>query len=144
VGNALAHGELPESPESGFAFTLGAERLVARVIGVESRYDVFLRGTHYALEIEDPLAHVGEQAAAEGGIRALMPGRVVSLLAEPGSHVKKGQPLLILEAMKMEHTLRAPADGACEGFNVAVGEQVAEGAELVRFKPAEDDDASRG
>jgi 3-methylcrotonyl-CoA carboxylase alpha subunit len=136
VGNSVAHGEVPESPENGFAFTLGDERLTARVVSLESHYDVFLHGTHFALDIADPLAHVGEQSAGEGGIRALMPGRVVSLLAQPGSHVKKGQPLLILEAMKMEHTLSAPADGICEGFNVAVGEQVTEGAELVSFKPS--------
>jgi 3-methylcrotonyl-CoA carboxylase alpha subunit len=60
----------------------------------------------------------------------------VALLVEPGARVVKGQPLLILEAMKMEHTTSAPADGICEAFNVAVGEQVSEGAELVRFKPA--------
>jgi 3-methylcrotonyl-CoA carboxylase alpha subunit len=59
-----------------------------------------------------------------------MPGRVIALLAEPGP-VEKGAPLLILEAMKMEHTIRAPAAGMLKGFRYAVGDQVAEGAELV-------------
>ncbi len=98
------------------------------------RCDVFMDGSHYRIECIDPLAHVGESVAAEGGIRALMPGRVVALLVQPGARVSKGTPLLILEAMKMEHTTFAPADGVCEGFNVAVGEQVAEGSELVRFQ----------
>jgi 3-methylcrotonyl-CoA carboxylase alpha subunit len=62
-----------------------------------------------------------------------MPGRVVALLVKPGSRVVKGEPLLIMEAMKMEHTMGAPADGVCEAFNVAIGEQVAEGSELVQF-----------
>src|SRR5712671_577137 len=63
-------------------------------------------------------------------------GRVVALLVQPGTRVARGEPLLILEAMKMEHTLGAPADGICEAFNVAVGEQVAEGTELVQFTPS--------
>ncbi len=82
---------------------------------------------------------MGEQAVAEGNIRAIMPGRVVALLVEPGTRVARGEPLLILEAMKMEHTLGAPADGVCEAFNVAVGEQVAEGTELVQFAPSPPD-----
>ncbi len=134
LGDSQAQAPLPAQPQAGFAFTLDGRRLQAQVISERWRYDVFLQGAHFSLELVDPLAHVGEEATAEGGIRALMPGRVVALLAEPGARVGKGQPLLILEAMKMEHTLSAPADGVCEGFNVAVGDQVAEGADLVKFK----------
>ena len=119
---------------AGSALTVDGLRVSPRVVADGARYDVFLDGAHHTLEHIDPLAHVGEHAVAEGGIRALMPGRVVALLVEPGTRISKGQPLLILEAMKMEHTLHAPADGVCEGFNVAVGDQVSEGAELVQFK----------
>ena len=63
-----------------------------------------------------------------------MPGRVTALLAEPG-RIAKGDPLLIMEAMKMEHTVRAPVDGLFKSFRCAVGDQVAEGAELVDFEP---------
>jgi 3-methylcrotonyl-CoA carboxylase alpha subunit len=101
----------------------------------DGRCDVFLHGVHHRFEHVDPLAHVGEQAVAEGSIRAIMPGRIVALLVKPGARVARGEPLLILEAMKMEHTLGAPADGICEAFNVAVGEQVTEGSELVQFAP---------
>jgi 3-methylcrotonyl-CoA carboxylase alpha subunit len=107
--------------------------VTARAIIEGERCDVFIDGRHYPVERIDPLSHVGEVASAEGGIRALMPGRVVALLVAPGAHVTKGTPLLILEAMKMEHTTFAPADGVCEAFNVAVGEQVSEGSELVKF-----------
>jgi 3-methylcrotonyl-CoA carboxylase alpha subunit len=62
-----------------------------------------------------------------------MPGMVLKLLIEPGCRVAKGTPLLILEAMKMEHTLAAPADGEVKLFRCAVGEQVSEGVELVEF-----------
>jgi 3-methylcrotonyl-CoA carboxylase alpha subunit len=60
-----------------------------------------------------------------------MPGRVTRLLVEPGSPVRRGQPLLTIEAMKMEHTILAPADGRVERLRFAVGDMVEEGAELV-------------
>jgi 3-methylcrotonyl-CoA carboxylase alpha subunit len=63
-----------------------------------------------------------------------MPGRVIAQLVAAGSAVRKGAPLLILEAMKMEHTLCAPANGTVRGFRAAVGEQVKEGAELIEFE----------
>jgi len=63
-----------------------------------------------------------------------MPGKVVALLAQPGQKVAKGTPLLILEAMKMEHTITAPAAGIVKAFCYAAGEQVSDGAELVEFE----------
>ncbi len=98
------------------------------------RCEVFAHGEHFSFEHVDPLAHIGVEAIAAGGVRALMPGRVVALLVKPGARVAKGEPLLIMEAMKMEQSLCAPADGECVAFNVAVGEQVSEGAELLEFK----------
>jgi 3-methylcrotonyl-CoA carboxylase alpha subunit len=65
-----------------------------------------------------------------------MPGKVVALIATPGARVEKGAPLLVLEAMKMEHTITAPANGMLKAFNYAVGEQVSDGAELVEFEVA--------
>jgi 3-methylcrotonyl-CoA carboxylase alpha subunit len=62
-----------------------------------------------------------------------MPGKVIAWLAQPNTDVEKGAPLLILEAMKMEHTITAPTAGKLRGFRFAVGEQVTEGAELVDF-----------
>jgi 3-methylcrotonyl-CoA carboxylase alpha subunit len=63
-----------------------------------------------------------------------MPGRIVQVMSRPGEAVKKGQPLLILEAMKMEHTITAPADGVVREIHFAAGEQVVEGAELVTLE----------
>ena len=138
ASDSAATGRAPKSAPSGtrLAFAFANRQVRADAILKGERCDVFIDADHYLIERIDPLAHVGEIAADEGGIRALMPGRVVALLVEPGARVAKGQPLLILEAMKMEHTTSAPADGVCEAFNVAVGEQVSEGAELVRFKPS--------
>jgi 3-methylcrotonyl-CoA carboxylase alpha subunit len=63
-----------------------------------------------------------------------MPGKVIQVMVEAGARVKKGQPLLILEAMKMEHTITAPADGMVKEINFAAGEQVLEGAELITLE----------
>ena len=65
-----------------------------------------------------------------------MPGKVVALLAQPGQKVEKGAPLLILEAMKMEHTITAPAAGVVKAFCYEPGEQVSDGAALVEFEGA--------
>jgi 3-methylcrotonyl-CoA carboxylase alpha subunit len=61
---------------------------------------------------------------------------VIALVATPGAKVDKGTPLLILEAMKMEHTISAPAAGTVKAFHFSVGEQVRDGAELVDFEAA--------
>jgi 3-methylcrotonyl-CoA carboxylase alpha subunit len=71
--------------------------------------------------------------AGEGSLLAPMPGRVVALAAEPGQHVQKGAPLMILEAMKMECTVHAPVAGSVRLFHFAAGDQVTEGAELLEF-----------
>ena len=95
-------------------------------------------GRSDAFELVDPFARRNTATHAESHLRAPMPGRVVSLLATPGACVVRGAPLLVLEAMKMEHTLVAPADGLLVAYRVELGEQVAEGAELVEFQPAAD------
>ena len=64
---------------------------------------------------------------------APMPGKVLSVAVAEGAAVEDGQLLLILEAMKMEHRITAPAAGTLDGFLVAVGDQVEEGAALVEF-----------
>ncbi len=81
----------------------------------------------------DPLAHAGEDSTQGGNLSAPMPGRVVAFLVKAGDAVSVGQPLAVLEAMKMEHTMAAPTDGVVEELLYAPGDQVAEGAELLRL-----------
>lgn len=69
-----------------------------------------------------------------GELTAPMNGTIVSLLVEPGAAVKKGTPLLVMEAMKMEHSIAAPEDGAVAEFFFAAGQLVEGGAELLRFE----------
>jgi len=71
--------------------------------------------------------------AATDAFLAPMPGVIVKLLVEAGAAVEKGQPLLIMEAMKMEHRICAPADGTVESFYFEPGDQVAGGDELLAF-----------
>jgi len=80
-----------------------------------------------------PLAHAGDEASDGGSLVAPMPGKVIAVLCEKGARVARGQPLLVMEAMKMEHTLAAPADGEVIELRYAVGDQVTEGAELIGF-----------
>ena len=81
------------------------------------------------------MAHAGESEAEGGRLTAPMPGKIVQLMVSEGAHVDKGTPLLIMEAMKMEHTISAPAKGTVQALNYAVGDQVLEGAQLLSFAP---------
>ncbi|HVL44748.1 MAG TPA: acetyl/propionyl/methylcrotonyl-CoA carboxylase subunit alpha [Acidovorax sp.] len=85
----------------------------------------------------DLLAHSGESAAEGGRLTAPMPGKVVSFAVKAGDAVTKGQPLAVMEAMKMEHTIAAPADGVVQELLYAPGDQVTEGAELLKLVVAE-------
>jgi 3-methylcrotonyl-CoA carboxylase alpha subunit len=83
----------------------------------------------------DPFAGEIGDAAAEARITSPMPGTVIRILAEAGAELAAGAPVLVLEAMKMEHTLRAPAPGRLVALNCAVGDFVQEGVDLADFEP---------
>ena len=89
-------------------------------------------GATQILEI-DLLAHAGEAAADVGRLTAPMPGKVVSFAVQVGDKVVRGQTLAVMDAMKMEHTIAAPADGVVLELLYAAGDQVAEGAELLKL-----------
>jgi 3-methylcrotonyl-CoA carboxylase alpha subunit len=93
----------------------------------------FARGRHRVLTLLDPIAHAAEGEEGANLLTAPMPGKVIAVHVAPGAQVTKGTSLLVMEAMKMEHTIVAPADGTIGEILYGVGDQVAEGAELVRF-----------
>jgi len=126
-----ASGQL--GPDSTMRLQLGGRQLDAAVVIDADRHHVFLEGSHYPLARVDNVYEGPDGHSLEGLFVAPMPGRVVALLVTPGTAVKKSDPLLILEAMKMEHTVSAPADGTLNGYRFAVGDQVPEGAQLVDF-----------
>ena len=116
---------------------LDGRRLGVTVVAAGEKRHVFFDGMSFIFAAIDPLFHAGAGGGAEGSLTAPMPGKVIALLAECGAPVEKGAPLLVLEAMKMEHTLVAPAAGTVKAFCYAVGEQVTDGAELLEFEPAQ-------
>jgi 3-methylcrotonyl-CoA carboxylase alpha subunit len=75
------------------------------------------------------------ESASDGSIRSPMPGKIVSVSVKVGDTVTKGQPLLVLEAMKMEHALTAPFDGVVAELNATAGGQVSEGVVLAKLEP---------
>ena len=119
---------------AGDTFTASAVRRVLPDGGIE--YALFADGGSRRLRLVDPLDVTQYEASAvgEGSVRSPLPGKIIDLKVKAGDGVSKGQPLLVLEAMKMEHTLAAPADGKIKSVRYAVGEQVSEGADLVEFE----------
>jgi 3-methylcrotonyl-CoA carboxylase alpha subunit len=158
VGKARHIAFLERLHDGALRLTLGEQgwRFTARALG-EGRHDILLGDqrltlTVYAqgekvavfgaagtLELQeiDPIAHAGEGAAEGGRLTAPMPGKVIAFLAAAGDVVTSGQPLAVMEAMKMEHTLAAPRDGTVAELLYAVGDQVPEGAELLKLASQE-------
>jgi 3-methylcrotonyl-CoA carboxylase alpha subunit len=79
-------------------------------------------------------AAVAADAAPEGSLVAPMPGKVVAVLVAAGAKVSRGTPLVVLEAMKMEHQIVAPRDGRVAELFFRPGDPVAEGALLLRLE----------
>jgi 3-methylcrotonyl-CoA carboxylase alpha subunit len=129
VSGALAFASSANSIEIQFA----GQRLRASVYTQGESDHVFSeRGATQILAI-DLLGHAGEGEVEGGRLTAPMPGKVVSFGVKAGDKVSKGQLLAVMEAMKMEHTIVAPAEGVVAELLYAPGDQVAEGAELLRI-----------
>lgn len=100
-------------------------------------HELTLGGATVMVEIVDPLAarrrRREDEIAGGGVVKAMMPGRVVRVLVAKGDAVKKGAGLLILEAMKMENEIQAPADGVVDDVFVTAGQTVESGAELMHI-----------
>jgi 3-methylcrotonyl-CoA carboxylase alpha subunit len=125
-------------PREGGVFDMCLGDALERVSVAWSSRDIdlsTLRGPRKLHWIDPFVANMSEAAAA-GRIVAPMPGTVTRILAEPGVGLARGAPVIVLEAMKMEHTLRAPAEGRVKALKCAVGDFVQEGTELAEFEPA--------
>lgn len=94
---------------------------------------VFTDGGRDEITLIDIMAHVGEDTAAVGSLKSPMPGQVVAFKVAIGDTVKKGEPLAVIEAMKIEHTITAPTDGVVAELLFAPGDLVADGDELLRI-----------
>jgi 3-methylcrotonyl-CoA carboxylase alpha subunit len=119
-----------------FHLQYGAEGVRLQIDEDAGQLHLVIGSDEYRLRRRDPLRSSADAYVAEASLAAPMPGRVIAQLVAAGTTVVKGAPLLILEAMKMEHTICAPADGTVRGFRAAVGEQVKEGCDLIDFEAA--------
>jgi 3-methylcrotonyl-CoA carboxylase alpha subunit len=136
--------EIGEQTISARGRLIGQNRIVAEFDGRRQElvavttgkaFHIFIQGGNWKLEWIDPLDVAAESASGHGSLLAPMPGRITAVLVEQGERVDKGAPLLILEAMKMEHKLSAPSAGVVRAFRCSLDDQVGEGAELVDFEP---------
>ena len=98
---------------------------------------MFVDGHLHRLTLVDPLAHAADDEHRGGHLTAPMSGTIVAVLVKAGDAVTKGAPLLILEAMKMEHTVIAPAAGTVSAVHYRQGDQVSEGVDLIDVDAAD-------
>ena len=112
-------------------------QLQGHVVRQQDIFHVFHAGHHWQILWRDPIAHAGEGEVDAGRLTAPMPGKIIALLVSAGERVARGAPLLIMEAMKMEHTINAPGDGTVSELLYAVGDQVNEGAQLLTLSVGE-------
>ncbi|MEQ9107683.1 MAG: biotin carboxylase N-terminal domain-containing protein [Limnobacter sp.] len=117
-------GSIASGPHAGSAFDL---------IWHGDNLSIHVGAEQASLQWQNP-AHIrADQGHDAHGVAAPMPGKVFAVFVKVGDTVKKGQPLIGLEAMKMEHTLNSPCDGVVQTIPHPVGDQVTEGTELIHF-----------
>jgi 3-methylcrotonyl-CoA carboxylase alpha subunit len=135
-GSVSAQGEIDD--EGNLVAVIDGARALAAVAQDGFAITVMSHGAAHRLSLDNPL-DIGDLEDAAGGkaVSAPMSGKIIQVLAAPGDTVKKGAPMIILEAMKMEQTLGAPVAGVVAEVNVEAGEQVDEGAVLVSFEESE-------
>jgi 3-methylcrotonyl-CoA carboxylase alpha subunit len=134
IGEHSGSASLVAEGDDMFHLQYGAEGVRLQIEEEAGQLRIVIGDDEFRLRRRDPLRSSADAYVAEASLTAPMPGRVIAQLVAAGSTVVKGAPLLILEAMKMEHTICAPANGTLRGFRAAVGEQVREGVELIDFE----------
>jgi 3-methylcrotonyl-CoA carboxylase alpha subunit len=118
-------------------FELSLDGVISRVVSVIDGHELYLRTQNGRFELHwvDPFGGDEDEQIGEDKIVAPLPGTVVALLAEVGARLDKGAPILTLEVMKMEQTLRAPFSGVLKVIKCKVGDIVQEGVELAEIEP---------
>jgi 3-methylcrotonyl-CoA carboxylase alpha subunit len=124
----------------GSALKLGLDGTLieATVHRQGASFTITLDGQSFELRHVDELSSRADAAARSGHFNAPVHGRVLHIPVAPGARVRRGQVLMLLECMKLEYRVTAPADGTVSALNFAVGDVVEEGAPLLAFMPATD------
>ena len=125
-------------PSAAGGLDLTLHGIKSRVVAIVEGHELYLRTGNGRFELHwvDPFGGDDEEQVGEDRIVAPLPGTVVALLAEVGATLEKGAPILTLEVMKMEQTLRAPFAGVLKAIKCKVGDIVGEGVELAEIEPA--------
>ncbi|MBW8758224.1 MAG: acetyl/propionyl/methylcrotonyl-CoA carboxylase subunit alpha [Burkholderiales bacterium] len=138
VGDVTVAFESRALGDDRYDVTLGTgadtRRVVLSVYQLGEQVSVFAAAGSAQVTVVDTLSHAGEGHAEAGRLTAPMPGKVIAYLVGKGDAIKTGQPLAVLEAMKMEHTIAAPRDGTVAELLFAPGDQVSEGGELLTLE----------
>ncbi len=114
---------------------LAGEDVRATVVVQGEQLHVFSQGGVRVLRLHDPVTHASDEEAGHGGgLTAPMPGKIIAIAVKQGDSVKAGDTLLVMEAMKMEHTITAPGDGKVGEIFFEVGAQVGDGVELIAME----------
>ena len=117
--------------------TIDSQTLHAYVVQIGHQYSIFYSGAHYEIEAYDPSHPDDNIEQTNGSLRSPMPGKIIEVSTNQGDQVSQGDRLLVLEAMKMEHTITAPMDGSVQDINFKAGDVVEEGVELILIKSSE-------
>ena len=127
---------MSQSAGDGGSFDLTIDGVRSRVAYVIDGHEIYIRtpSGRFELHLVDPFGGDDDEVTGEDRIVAPLPGTVVALLAEVGATLEKGAPILTLEVMKMEQTLRAPYAGVLKSIKYKVGDIVGEGAELAEVE----------
>jgi 3-methylcrotonyl-CoA carboxylase alpha subunit len=125
------------SPGMAGGFDLRLHGIKSHVVAVIEGHELYLRTRNGRFDLHwvDPFGGDDEEQVGDDKIVAPLPGTVVALLAEVGATLEKGAPILTLEVMKMEQTLRAPFAGVLSAIKCKVGDIVGEGVELAVVEP---------
>jgi 3-methylcrotonyl-CoA carboxylase alpha subunit len=122
-----------EREDGSFHIRLDGRGQTCRFVQAGEDITILTESGRVALTLFDPYHFEGDTSLNDGRLTAMMPGRIVKLMAAAGDKVSKGQPLIIMEAMKMEHTIVSPRDGVIERVAFQVGEMVPADAVLFAF-----------
>lgn len=120
--------------DNQISISIDGESYCAALALIQGVLHVFYQGDHFTLYTCDPKASDASAFEAETHLGSPMPGNVVEVLVTVDQTVKKGDKLLTLEAMKMEHKVLAPADGTIKAVHCSAGDSVVEGANLIEFE----------
>jgi 3-methylcrotonyl-CoA carboxylase alpha subunit len=110
-------------------------RLQARYLRDDTHLHLWSAANHWEVVVEDPRLKEFSSTAAQGGLTTPLPGVVAAVVVKVGQAVRAGETLMVIEAMKMEHSISAPYDGTVKVIHFAPGDRVPEGSQLLELAP---------